>query len=163
MSENKTNKSRIWEEFKICCKWTFNAAAIIIVTAAIVGLFYPYKQRTNAEELRRHIFSAASETGFAQKAGQQIFTGRHRRLKHKFPPVDAGNPNLKARQSVPCSIRYATKHKTRAHLPRNINFHSPERTAMTVSNRKSPASILREFTRTGRDVRIRQPARVPKA
>ena len=39
MSENKTNKSRIWEEFKICCKWTFNAAAIIIVTAAIVGGF----------------------------------------------------------------------------------------------------------------------------
>lgn len=40
MSENKTNKSRIWEEFKICCKWTFNAAAIIIVTAAIVGRLY---------------------------------------------------------------------------------------------------------------------------
>ncbi len=67
-------------------------------------------------------------------------------MKHKFPPVDAGNPNSNARQSVPCSIRYATKHKTRTHLPRNINFHSPERAAMTVSNRKSPASILREFT-----------------
>lgn len=76
-------------------------------------------------------------------------------MKHKFLPVDAGSPNSNARQSILCSTRYATKHK--AYLPRNINFHSPERAAMTRFKPQKPGFNTPRIYRTGRDVRIHPP------